>query len=131
MPRRADAPPDPIDILVGETVRTWRRGRGMSQAALGAAAGVTFQQMQKYENGTNRIAASTLVRIAAALGAPPAELLPKSPAGPAPDAALAEFLGRPEAPALAAAWGELSIPQRREVLDLILALAQKTIARRG
>ena len=64
--KRAD--PDPIDLHVGMRIRQRRVGTRMSQTRLGQAIGVTFQQVQKYENGSNRIGASTLFKIAAALG---------------------------------------------------------------
>jgi len=60
--------PDPIDRHVGQRVRARRLGLRLSQTRLGAMIGVTFQQIQKYENGTNRIGASNLYRIANALG---------------------------------------------------------------
>ena len=59
--------PDPIDRHVGARVKARRTGLGISQADLGKALGVTFQQVQKYENGANRIGASNLFRIATAL----------------------------------------------------------------
>ncbi len=62
--------PNPIDIVVGERVRLQRMGMGMSQGALGAKLGVTFQQVQKYERGTNRIGASRLQKMAEVLGVP-------------------------------------------------------------
>lgn len=59
--------PDPIDIHVGSRVRARRTGLGISQTKLGDVLGVTFQQVQKYENGGNRIGASNLFRISKAL----------------------------------------------------------------
>jgi transcriptional regulator with XRE-family HTH domain len=56
--------PDPVDKYVGSRVRARRIGLRMSQTNLGKAVGVTFQQIQKYENGTNRIGASNLYKIA-------------------------------------------------------------------
>jgi transcriptional regulator with XRE-family HTH domain len=55
--------PDPIDKYVGSRVRARRVGMRISQTKLGDAIGVTFQQVQKYENGTNRIGASNLYKI--------------------------------------------------------------------
>ena len=49
---------NPIDILVGSRIGKFRKGRGMSQAQLGEKLGVTFQQVQKYENGKNRVGAT-------------------------------------------------------------------------
>lgn len=62
--------PDDIDRHVGTRVRLQRLLMGMSQTELGEALGVTFQQVQKYENGTNRIGAGRLHRIAQVLGKP-------------------------------------------------------------
>ena len=56
--------PNEIDRQVGSRVRMYRTMRGMSQEKLGEALGVTFQQIQKYEKGTNRISASRLQQIA-------------------------------------------------------------------
>src|ERR1700761_8622933 len=64
-----------LDILLGERIRRLRRDLGMSQTALAARVGMTFQQVQKYENGTNRIAAMTLVKLAEALGVTSSALL--------------------------------------------------------
>ena len=59
--------PDPIDIHVGQRLKARRVGLRISQSEIGAALDVTFQQVQKYENGTNRIGASNLYRLAKAL----------------------------------------------------------------
>ena len=59
---------DPIDRYVGSRVRVRRLGLGMSQTRLGQAIGVTFQQVQKYENGANRVSASNLYKMAKAMG---------------------------------------------------------------
>ncbi len=56
--------PNPIDIHVGNQLRVRRTLRGLSQTELAAAVGLTFQQVQKYEQGTNRISASRLYRLA-------------------------------------------------------------------
>lgn len=59
--------PDPIDIHVGQRLKARRVGLRISQSEIGNALDVTFQQIQKYENGTNRIGASNLYRLAKAL----------------------------------------------------------------
>lgn len=59
--------PDPMDIALGAAVRIRRRTISMSQEALADQCGVSFQQIQKYENGTNRISFSRLVQISRAL----------------------------------------------------------------
>jgi transcriptional regulator with XRE-family HTH domain len=66
--------PDPIDVAVGARIRLLRKVRGISQEALGTQLGVSFQQVQKYEKGTNRVSASMLTYIAKVLGVPVAEL---------------------------------------------------------
>jgi len=65
--RKKDAP-DPIDCHVGARIKARRTGLGISQAEMGRALGVTFQQVQKYENGSNRVGSSNLFRIATLLG---------------------------------------------------------------
>ena len=62
--------PDPVDIHVGARVKLRRTLVGLSQMELGGAIGLTFQQVQKYERGSNRISASMLHRIAGALDVP-------------------------------------------------------------
>lgn len=62
--------PHRVDVHVGARVRILRRASGMSQEALADRLGLTFQQVQKYERGANRISASKLFEIAAALNVP-------------------------------------------------------------
>ncbi len=62
--------PRPVDVHVGGRVRARRTLIGMSQTELGKRVGLTFQQIQKYENGMNRIAASRLWRFSLILGRP-------------------------------------------------------------
>jgi transcriptional regulator with XRE-family HTH domain len=64
----------PIDRLVGQRVRLLRLARGVSQSMVASKLGLTFQQLQKYERGTNRISASKLFEIAAVLGVGVADL---------------------------------------------------------
>jgi transcriptional regulator with XRE-family HTH domain len=59
--------PDPVDFAIGARIRARRRQLNMSQSDLAAALGVSFQQVQKYERGVNRVSGSTLVSAAAAL----------------------------------------------------------------
>ena len=61
-----------LDQRVGERLRSRRLKMGLSQSELGAAAGVTFQQVQKYERGANRISASCMIQFAEELGVTPA-----------------------------------------------------------
>ncbi|NTE81588.1 helix-turn-helix transcriptional regulator [Agrobacterium tumefaciens] len=64
-----------IDQQIGAAVRDTRKARGMSQTDLGNHIHVTFQQVQKYEKGTNRIAVSTLLDICRALDVAPTDIL--------------------------------------------------------
>lgn len=67
---------DPTDLFVGERLRAARLTSGLSQTELGKAMKVSFQQIQKYESGTNRVSASMLMRAGKALGVPPASFFP-------------------------------------------------------
>lgn len=58
-----DGSPNPIDVYVGNRLRKRRTFLGLSQETLGASVGLTFQQVQKYERGTNRIGASRLFHL--------------------------------------------------------------------
>ncbi len=62
--------PLPIDVLVGQNIRICRLQKGLSQGELGRRIGVTFQQIQKYEKGANRVGASRLTQIADVLTVP-------------------------------------------------------------
>jgi transcriptional regulator with XRE-family HTH domain len=67
---------DPIDAHVGRVLRARREERGMSQGALGKAGDVSFQQVQKYEKGKNRVSASMLHKFAKALEMPISQFFP-------------------------------------------------------
>ena len=62
--------PTSIDIAVGRNVRIWRMAKGMTQEQLASRVGVTFQQLQKYEVGGNRIPTGRLVKVSGILGIP-------------------------------------------------------------
>ena len=118
--------PDPIDIAVGLRLRTLRKSKGMSQEQLGRALGITFQQIQKYERGTNRISASMLVKSARALSVSPNSILPDendpAPKSPAILSLLVQMRGVDE---LVECYSRIKSPRlRRAVLQLSRALAQ-------
>ena len=73
--------PNPIDIHVGSRVRLRRTMQSMSQEKLGDSLGITFQQIQKYEKGANRIGASRLQNIATVLNTPIAFFFEDAPSG--------------------------------------------------
>jgi transcriptional regulator with XRE-family HTH domain len=60
--------PDAVDLAVGANVRTWRIARGLSQGELAKRLGITFQQVQKYETGHNRMSTGRLAKAATILG---------------------------------------------------------------
>ena len=72
MPKRI---PKPVDQIIGQNIRANRLARGLSQAELADRIGVTFQQVQKYETGVNRVGGSRLIQIAKALNVPALALL--------------------------------------------------------
>jgi transcriptional regulator with XRE-family HTH domain len=64
-----------MDAEIGGRIRDLRRALGMSQEQVAKNLGITFQQIQKYENGKNRVSASALILICQALGTNPSEML--------------------------------------------------------
>ncbi|MEM9234670.1 MAG: helix-turn-helix transcriptional regulator [Pseudomonadota bacterium] len=92
-PHRARQPQS-LDVSIGGAIKRLRRLRGLSQQALGARCGLSFQQIQKYEAGTNRIPASRLFDLARVLETTPTELLAMAWKGDEeePDIALRERL---------------------------------------
>jgi len=124
--------PNPIDLQVGARVRLRRKWVNMSQEQLAAGLGITFQQVQKYERGANRISASRLYEIAGVLGVSVSyffEDLP-DPAGAAPDPASAAgrvlnaLLESPEGLEMAQAFSRVGQARvRRQVLALVRAVA--------
>jgi transcriptional regulator with XRE-family HTH domain len=75
--------PNPTDLHVGSRIRLRRNLLGMSQEKLGERLGITFQQIQKYEKGTNRVGASRLQAIATILGVPVSFFFEAAPGGEA------------------------------------------------
>jgi transcriptional regulator with XRE-family HTH domain len=109
--RRGEGP-NPIDIHVGSRLRLRRTLLGLSQEKLGEAVGITFQQLQKYERGSNRISASRLFNLSQVLGVPVGFFFDDMPSNPT--AATAPANGTGEA-------GEGESMARRETLELVRA----------
>jgi transcriptional regulator with XRE-family HTH domain len=86
--------PDRVDVHVGRRLREMRLLRGLSQSALGKRLGVTFQQIQKYERGANRLSASMLWHAAEALNVPVSSFFDQFRPRPAPRRAGAAAVGR-------------------------------------
>ncbi|MGH6957704.1 MAG: helix-turn-helix domain-containing protein [Caulobacteraceae bacterium] len=124
--------PNPVDLHVGARIRLRRRLQGVSQDALAEALGLTFQQVQKYERGANRVSASKLYEIAAALRAPVSYFFeglddPTSTNGavaePTRERATHAFLMTPEGLELASLFPRLArAAVRRRLLDLVRVL---------
>lgn len=107
--------PDPIDHQVGKKIRERRRNLKMSQTRLGSAVDVSFQQIQKYEKGTNRVSASKLAQIAAALGVDLPYFYAGTAAGLA-DNSQAGFARDPEESRLIDAFSRIRDPEDRKAL---------------
>jgi transcriptional regulator with XRE-family HTH domain len=125
--------PVPVDALVGHNIQICRRQRGLSQAELGERIGVSFQQVQKYENGTNRVGASRLTLIADALGVPLANLFEGSSTAdrpdPGPDPSGRALLAKPHALRLAQAFDRIARkPTRIAVVHLVEAIAEVQVS---
>ncbi len=116
--------PDPIDRAVGARVRLRRRALKISQMSLASALGVSFQQVQKYERGANRVSASSLVRMATALECTVAHLVGE---GEGDQASFAGDLLPSDALELIEVFSRISDPRaRRAIIDLATSLGEKT-----
>ena len=112
------------DRKVGARVSAIRKARGLSQSALGEAIGVTFQQVQKYEKGTNRIGAGRLQTIARFLDVPLSDLYGQEENSEGLDEAFA-FLNEPGAIELLRLYAGLeNADARRSVLTIVRTLAR-------
>jgi transcriptional regulator with XRE-family HTH domain len=123
MSRRSELLADPVDVAVGARIRLFRKMRGLTQQALADAAGVTFQQIQKYERGANRVSASMLARIAGTLEAPVSELFGEASTGMSAIDEVAPLLAQPGAIELLRAYSALPRgPARTALVDFVRSL---------
>lgn len=133
---RGSRRPNPVDIHVGSRVRLRRMLLGLSQEKLGEHLGLTFQQIQKYEKGVNRIGASRLFDLAQVLGVPVQFFYDEAPgfeaAAPAApgfaerpaESYVLEFLNSREGLELNKAFVRITDPAvRRSVIELVRSLA--------
>ncbi len=119
--------PSPVDVHVGKRVRMRRLMVGISQTELGEAVGVTFQQLQKYEKGVNRLGAGRLQQVAKALKVPvsfffedPLEPGVETKAGHLSQDFVSDFLTTAEGLALSRAFMRIRDPRtRRSVVKLV------------
>jgi transcriptional regulator with XRE-family HTH domain len=126
--------PNPIDKYVGSRVRMRRIMLGMSQEKLGDALGLTFQQIQKYEKGTNRVGASRIQQISEILQVPVSFLFEGGPTsipgngfgeGTSPTY-VSDFLATSEGLALTRAFTRITDTKlRRSIVDLVEQIAAR------
>jgi transcriptional regulator with XRE-family HTH domain len=126
--------PNPIDKYVGSRVRMRRIMLGMSQEKLGEALGLTFQQIQKYEKGTNRVGASRIQQISEILQVPVSFLFEGGPTsnsgeglaeGTSPTY-VSDFLATSEGLALTRAFTRIADSKlRRSIVDLVEQIAAR------
>ncbi len=128
-----DKAPNPVDIHVGGRVRMRRKFLGLSQERLAEHLDLTFQQVQKYERGSNRISASKLFEISKALKAPVPYFFEGYGEGEtlegfsesASEQSVHSFLMTTEGIQLAEAFPRIQSPKhRRKILDLVRSLAE-------
>jgi transcriptional regulator with XRE-family HTH domain len=118
MPRKH---PDPKDVEVGRRVRAFRLNKGLSQEKLGDELGITFQQVQKYEKGVNRIGAGRLQRIAEVLGVPVSEFFASSAGAPAPQSgSLYELVDTAAALRLLRAYARIPNPEVKQAVTTLV-----------
>jgi len=125
--------PNPTDIYVGSRIRLRRNMLGMSQESLGEQLGITFQQIQKYEKGTNRVGASRLQAISSILNVPVSFFFEDFPnqegagKGFAEDASSGfglDLVTSPEGLQLNRAFFKISdVKVRRKIIELVKTLA--------
>jgi transcriptional regulator with XRE-family HTH domain len=125
--------PNPVDKYVGSRVRMRRIMLGMSQEKLGEALGLTFQQVQKYEKGTNRVGASRIQQISEILQVPISFLFEGGPSGGTSTGKFSEatspnfvsdFLATSEGLALTRAFTRITDAKlRRSIVELVEQIA--------
>ena len=114
--------PDPVDMAIGARIRLRRKTLGLTQSVLAARIGVTFQQVQKYERGANRVSGSTLVGVARALDTTVGWLVGEEGVGDSESEALLQSLAAPGALELLQAFAEIERASARQAL---IALARE------
>jgi transcriptional regulator with XRE-family HTH domain len=117
--RNDDGTPNAIDVHVGARMRLRRTLLGMSQTTLGEAIGLTFQQVQKYERGANRIGASRLFDLSRVLDVPVSFFFDDM--GDATSKSSPVYVIKGEAPAAPSHFNEPDPMAKRETLELVRA----------
>jgi len=112
---------EPVDQIVGARIRARRHALHLSQNALAEACGLTFQQVQKYERGTNRVSASMLFKIAQRLDMPITSLFPpQDEPGPA-DTATVALMMEPDGMELARLFPMARAQVKGAVMEILRA----------
>lgn len=123
--------PDQVDVLVGTRIRLLRKERGIAQDQLAKAIGVSFQQVQKYENAKNRVSISMLSRIARTLETTVGDLIGEQDDGHRAFEDIEGLMSQPGAIELLRAYASLPRgSQRRAVVDLVATMSGKIEQRR-
>jgi transcriptional regulator with XRE-family HTH domain len=118
--------PDPLDVIVGAKIRIFRNSRGLSQTELAERIGVAFQQVQKYEKGTNRVGAGRLSRIAGILGISVSELFGSSADVDTYSTSPLRLLEQPGALRILKAFSQTSDPRvRRAITQLVESVVDR------
>jgi transcriptional regulator with XRE-family HTH domain len=112
-----------IDRAIGQRLRAYRLAAGMSQAAVGKHLGVTFQQIQKYEKGVNRLSGARLVAVMNLLHVKPEQLLGTDGGGGQSQDEFAALSDR-HINKIVIALNQLSRPQRQAVAKLVLSMVR-------
>ena len=116
----------PLDTMVGARIRMLRVNRGVSQTVLAERIGVTFQQVQKYERGANRVGASRLAQIASVLDVSVGEFFESSQAGPPGLDSPVHLLAEPGAWRAFTAYARTPRPQVRScIAKLVESIADR------
>ena len=118
-PARTVKSPTDIDLEVGKRLRALREEAGISQTALGDGSGITFQQVQKYENGVNRVSVSRLMQFCDVLGVPVSQVLDGIATARQPKADPLQALRSGYGVRLAKAWERLNPKTQGAMLKLI------------
>jgi transcriptional regulator with XRE-family HTH domain len=117
----------PLDAMVGARIRMLRVNRGVSQTVLAERIGVTFQQVQKYERGANRVGASRLAQIASVLDVSVGEFFESSRAGPPGLNSPVHLLAEPDARRVLEDYARTPSPRIRPcIAKLVESIADRT-----
>lgn len=125
MPKKKPDGPEPVDVRVGARVRMRRLQKELSQEKLGDTLGITFQQIQKYEKGMNRISASRLQQIAHALDVPVSFFFDADGKHAPADDVVLHFATDTNGIALMKVWPRLTPSMRRALVEVAASMESR------